>query len=256
MGRDGRWRSSITPGHRHDSTQLAPVLAMAFASHDSVGGDDRGPARIGSSLTRATAIRAVVGCSAQRQIPHTIPERAISGHVARPDLVARWPSTRRSTPVATSSSAASTASSSGADSPRASRARRQLPSDGRHRLHRHLARLLIRPTSAHTSTHSILWHQPSRSRCSLQDGIEQAAYHSPKGAPGMSDDVESAASPQQPALSRCQRGGARTADEPARHPRRSVAGMYLVGSLALGELSSASRATSTCLIVTVGTFSR
>ena len=120
MARGGRWRSSLRQATAMTVRNWRRCW-MAFASHDSLGVDDRGPAQIGSSLTRATATRAVVGCSACGRSRTRFRSAAISGHVARPDLVARWPSTRRPTRVATSWSAASTASSSGAGSPRASR---------------------------------------------------------------------------------------------------------------------------------------
>ena len=64
----------ITPGQRHDSTQLGWCLP-AFVFHGREGADDLGPAQRGSSPTRATATRAVVVGSRERQNPHTIPER-------------------------------------------------------------------------------------------------------------------------------------------------------------------------------------
>jgi hypothetical protein len=53
----------ITPGHRHDSTQLQAVL-NGIRVPRAADASDRGPARITSSPTRATVIRAVVaGCA-------------------------------------------------------------------------------------------------------------------------------------------------------------------------------------------------
>jgi hypothetical protein len=110
----------ITPGQRHDSTQLAPSWT-GFVSRDRVGGDDPALGRIASSLTRATATRAVVGCTARGTSRTPFPSAPISRRAAPLGLVARWSSTGRSMRGATSWSSASTDPNSGAGWPRATR---------------------------------------------------------------------------------------------------------------------------------------
>lgn len=99
---------------------------VASVFHAQVGVDGRAPVRIGSSPTKATAIRAVVGCSESGRSRTPFRSDATSERVAPPGLVARWPSTRWPTRVGTSWSAASTASSSGAGWRRATRSVRPI----------------------------------------------------------------------------------------------------------------------------------
>jgi transposase len=112
---------------RPDTGMIVPNWGRCWTASGCaalVGEDGRGPGRIVSSPTRATATRAVVGCSGRDTSRTSSRSAAISGHDASPGQVGHCSSTRQPTRGATSSSAASTGSNSGAGWPRATRSER------------------------------------------------------------------------------------------------------------------------------------
>jgi transposase len=102
----------LTPGQRHDSTQLEPVLdAIRVPRPGGRGRPRKRPDHlIGDKGYSYDRCRQTLR---RRGIPHTIPERADQ----RASRAANPSSARRSTGGATSSNGASTGSSSGVGSP-------------------------------------------------------------------------------------------------------------------------------------------
>lgn len=98
---------------------------MAFVSHALLDAGDREPVRIGSLLTRATAIPTVVACSTSGRSSTRFHNDVTSRRNGRRDQVARWPLIGSSTRGATWSSAVSIGSNSGVAWRHATRSARQ-----------------------------------------------------------------------------------------------------------------------------------